>query len=93
MESLFHFCPSSFSLQTLVVGSSLELNVTVSLWNEGEDSYGTVVHFYYPAGLSYRRVLETQVNSSLVLLCLFPALGYSRFFLILMKSKHRYRQF
>ncbi|XP_032183796.1 integrin alpha-D-like isoform X3 [Mustela erminea] len=51
----------SFSgLQTLVVGSSLELNVTVTLWNEGEDSYGTVVHFYYPAGLSYRRVLETQ---------------------------------
>ncbi|XP_073740248.1 integrin alpha-D-like isoform X2 [Callorhinus ursinus] len=57
----------SFSgLQTLVVGSSLELNVTVTLWNEGEDSYGTVVHFYYPAGLSYRRVLGTQVNSSLV---------------------------
>ncbi|XP_035578375.1 integrin alpha-D-like isoform X3 [Zalophus californianus] len=51
----------SFSgLQTLVVGSSLELNVTVTLWNEGEDSYGTVVHFYYPAGLSYRRVLGTQ---------------------------------
>ncbi|XP_045849454.1 integrin alpha-D-like isoform X2 [Meles meles] len=48
------------SLQTLVVGSSLELNVTVTLWNEGEDSYGTVVHFYYPAGLSYRRVLGTQ---------------------------------
>ncbi|KAF3814073.1 hypothetical protein GH733_018105 [Mirounga leonina] len=51
----------SFSgLQTLVVGSSLELNVTVTLWNEGEDSYGTVIHFYYPAGLSYRRVLGTQ---------------------------------
>uniref|UniRef100_A0A8C6B6W9 Integrin subunit alpha D n=1 Tax=Monodon monoceros TaxID=40151 RepID=A0A8C6B6W9_MONMO len=46
----------SFSgLQTLVVGSSLELNVTVTVWNEGEDSYGTVISFYYPAGLSYRR--------------------------------------
>ncbi|XP_066131833.1 integrin alpha-D isoform X3 [Saccopteryx bilineata] len=47
----------SFSgVQTLVVGSSLELNVTVTVWNEGEDSYGTVVNFYYPEGLSYRRV-------------------------------------
>uniref|UniRef100_A0A8C0R4Q1 Integrin alpha-D-like n=1 Tax=Canis lupus dingo TaxID=286419 RepID=A0A8C0R4Q1_CANLU len=62
-----HFCKgdlsvnlSSSSLQTLVVGSSLELNVTVTLWNEGEDSYRTVIHFYYPAGLSYRRVLGTQ---------------------------------
>ncbi|XP_004691726.1 PREDICTED: integrin alpha-D [Condylura cristata] len=55
----------SFSgLQTLVVGSSLELNVTVTVWNEGEDSYGTVISFDYPAGLSYRRVLEIQVNSS-----------------------------
>uniref|UniRef100_A0A8C0I310 Integrin subunit alpha D n=1 Tax=Balaenoptera musculus TaxID=9771 RepID=A0A8C0I310_BALMU len=51
----------SFSgLQTLVVGSSLELNVTVTVWNEGEDSYGTVISFYYPAGLSYRRVLRMQ---------------------------------
>ncbi|XP_036134512.1 integrin alpha-D [Molossus molossus] len=47
-------------LQTLVVGSSLELNVTVTVWNEGEDSYGTVINFYYPAGLSYRRALGTR---------------------------------
>ncbi|XP_066239434.1 integrin alpha-D isoform X3 [Saccopteryx leptura] len=51
----------SFSgVQTLVVGSSLELNVTVTVWNEGEDSYGTVVNFYYPEGLSYRRVSGTR---------------------------------
>ncbi|XP_073916248.1 integrin alpha-D-like isoform X4 [Castor canadensis] len=51
----------SFSgLQTLMVGSSLELNVTVTVSNEGEDSYGTVVTFYYPEGLSYRRVSEIQ---------------------------------
>ncbi|XP_070269722.1 integrin alpha-D isoform X1 [Myotis yumanensis] len=51
----------SFSgLQALVVGSSLELNMTVAVWNEGEDSYRTVINFYYPAGLSYRRVLVTQ---------------------------------
>ncbi|XP_040609452.1 integrin alpha-D [Mesocricetus auratus] len=47
-------------LQILVVGSSLELTVTVTVWNEGEDSYGTLVKFYYPAGLSYRRVMEIQ---------------------------------
>ncbi|XP_008046607.1 integrin alpha-D isoform X2 [Carlito syrichta] len=51
----------SFSgLQTLIVGISLELNVTVTVWNEGEDAYGTVINFYYPAGLSYRRVSITQ---------------------------------
>ncbi|XP_057551170.1 integrin alpha-D [Hippopotamus amphibius kiboko] len=48
------------SLDTLVVGSSLELNVTVTVWNEGEDSYRTVISFYYPAGLSYRRMLAIQ---------------------------------
>ncbi|XP_069343342.1 integrin alpha-D-like [Eulemur rufifrons] len=51
----------SFSgLQTLMVGSSPELNVTVTVWNEGEDSYGTVINFYYPAGLSFRRVSASQ---------------------------------
>uniref|UniRef100_A0A8C9KZG9 VWFA domain-containing protein n=1 Tax=Panthera tigris altaica TaxID=74533 RepID=A0A8C9KZG9_PANTA len=77
-EGDLSFCPSSSSLQTLVVGSSLELNVTVTLWNEGEDSYGTVINFYYPAGLSYRRVLGTQVNSSLGLQLLgsLPCSGF-----------------
>ncbi|XP_045426246.1 integrin alpha-D isoform X2 [Pipistrellus kuhlii] len=46
--------------QALVVGSSPELNLTVAVWNEGEDSYRTVITFYYPAGLSYRRVLGIQ---------------------------------
>ncbi|XP_045399201.1 integrin alpha-D-like isoform X12 [Lemur catta] len=51
----------SFSgLKTLMVGSSPELNVTVTVWNEGEDSYGTVINFYYPAGLSFRRVSASQ---------------------------------
>ena len=58
LESLSQSCPSLFSLQTLVVGSCLELNVTVTVWSEGEDSCGTVISFYYPAGLSYRRVLR-----------------------------------
>ncbi|GAB1292760.1 Integrin alpha-D [Apodemus speciosus] len=47
-------------LQVLEVGSSPELTVTVTVWNEGEDSYGTVIKFYYPAGLSYRRVTRAQ---------------------------------
>ncbi|EHH31620.1 hypothetical protein EGK_12722, partial [Macaca mulatta] len=45
---------------SLTVGSSLELNVIVTVWNAGEDSYGTVVSLYYPAGLSHRRVLGAQ---------------------------------
>ncbi|XP_039334104.2 integrin alpha-D isoform X1 [Saimiri boliviensis] len=51
----------SFSgLKTLTVGQSLELNVIVTVWNAGEDSYGTVVSLYYPAGLSHRRVYGAQ---------------------------------
>ncbi|MXQ89875.1 hypothetical protein E5288_WYG014031 [Bos mutus] len=62
-----HLCEGDLSvnlsflgLETLVVGSSLELNVAVMVSNEGEDSYGTVISFYYPAGLSYRRTLAIQ---------------------------------
>ena len=64
-ESLSQSCLSLFRLEILVVGSSLELNVIVMVSNEGEDSYGTVISFYYPAGLSYRRTLAIQVNSFL----------------------------
>uniref|UniRef100_A0A8C2VIC5 Integrin subunit alpha M n=1 Tax=Chinchilla lanigera TaxID=34839 RepID=A0A8C2VIC5_CHILA len=45
-------------LKTLVVGSNLELNTEVTVSNDGEDSYGTTVTFFYPEGLSYRRVAE-----------------------------------
>ncbi|XP_028913501.1 integrin alpha-D-like [Ornithorhynchus anatinus] len=48
------------SQQTLVVGTSLELNITVTVRNEGEDSYGTLVTFSYPPGLSHRRVSVLQ---------------------------------
>ncbi|XP_039740337.1 integrin alpha-X isoform X1 [Pteropus medius] len=47
-------------LKTLVVGSNLELNMEVRVWNDGEDSYGTTVTFFYPPGLSYRRVAGSQ---------------------------------
>uniref|UniRef100_A0A7N4PIA9 Integrin subunit alpha D n=1 Tax=Sarcophilus harrisii TaxID=9305 RepID=A0A7N4PIA9_SARHA len=47
-------------LQILVVGSNLELNVTVTVTNQGEDSYRTMVTFLYPPGLSYRKVSITH---------------------------------
>ncbi|KAK2506729.1 hypothetical protein MC885_017788 [Smutsia gigantea] len=47
-------------LKTLVVGSNLELNMNVTVRNDGEDSYGTAVTFFYPPGLSYRRVAGSQ---------------------------------
>uniref|UniRef100_H0WKI6 Integrin subunit alpha X n=1 Tax=Otolemur garnettii TaxID=30611 RepID=H0WKI6_OTOGA len=48
-------------LKTLVVGSNLELNAEVRVWNDGEDSYRTTVTFSYPEGLSFRRVTWGQV--------------------------------
>lgn len=48
-----------------MVGSNLELNMEVTVWNDGEDSYGTTVTFFYPPGLSYRRVAGSQVLFSL----------------------------
>ncbi|XP_006896658.1 PREDICTED: integrin alpha-X [Elephantulus edwardii] len=52
-------------LQTLVVGNNLELNVQVTVWNDGEDSYGTTVTFSHPVGLSYRRVTGIQSQQHL----------------------------
>ncbi|XP_065450317.1 integrin alpha-X-like [Chrysemys picta bellii] len=49
-------------LSTLVVGVTPELNITVSIQNHGENSYNTRVRFFYPAALSYRRVLLLQSN-------------------------------
>uniref|UniRef100_A0A8C0I2X1 Integrin subunit alpha X n=1 Tax=Balaenoptera musculus TaxID=9771 RepID=A0A8C0I2X1_BALMU len=59
-------------LKTLIVGSNLELNLEVRVWNDGEDSYGTTITFFYPPGLSYRRVAggQNQLQSrSLRLTC------------------------
>ncbi|XP_074854282.1 integrin alpha-M-like [Carettochelys insculpta] len=49
-------------LSTLVVGVTPELNTTVSIQNRGENSYSTTVRFFFPAALSYRRVLLLQSN-------------------------------
>nr|CAI9708988.1 unnamed protein product [Rangifer tarandus platyrhynchus] len=62
-----HVCQDDLSisfgvsdLKTLIVGSNLELNLKVRVWNDGEDSYGTAVTFFYPPGLSYQRVTGGQ---------------------------------
>ncbi|XP_065450308.1 integrin alpha-D-like isoform X4 [Chrysemys picta bellii] len=49
-------------LSTLVVGVTPELTTTISIQNRGENSYSTTVQFFYPAALSYRRVLLLQSN-------------------------------
>ncbi|XP_017370940.1 integrin alpha-X [Cebus imitator] len=67
-----HICQDdlgiSFSfpgLKTLLVGSNLELNAEVMVWNDGEDSYGTTITFSHPAGLSYRHVAQGQKQGQL----------------------------
>ncbi|XP_029414902.1 integrin alpha-X isoform X2 [Nannospalax galili] len=48
-------------LKTLIVGNDLELHVDVTVSNDGEDSYGTMVTFFYPEGLSFRKVAKGKV--------------------------------
>ncbi|XP_064150905.1 integrin alpha-M isoform X1 [Loxodonta africana] len=55
---------SFMNLDTLVVGGPRDLNVTVTVRNQGEDSYRTQVTFFYPSGLSYRRVSGAQNQRS-----------------------------
>ncbi|XP_039375165.1 integrin alpha-D-like [Mauremys reevesii] len=62
-------------LSTLVVGVTPELNTTVSIQNRGENSYSTTVQFFYPATLSYRRVLLLQSNRRAVAVRCSSAVG------------------
>lgn len=68
-------CYSPPSVNTLVVGDSRDFDVSVTLRNDGEDSYGTKVTCYYPSGLSYRKVSASQVakSSSVSWVCLPPS--------------------
>ncbi|XP_059548145.1 integrin alpha-M-like [Myotis daubentonii] len=52
------------NLHTLVVGGLRNFNVTLTVRNQGEDSYGTRVAFFYPPGLSYRTVSGVQSPQS-----------------------------
>ncbi|XP_027468962.1 integrin alpha-M isoform X6 [Zalophus californianus] len=51
-------------LDTLVVGGPRDFNVTLTVRNQGEDSYKTQVTVFYPPGLSYRRVSVAQKQLS-----------------------------
>nr|XP_019572844.1 PREDICTED: integrin alpha-M [Rhinolophus sinicus] len=51
---------SFMSLDTLVVGGPRDLNVMLTVRNEGEESYSTHLTFVYPPGLSYRTVSRVQ---------------------------------
>ncbi|CAM2115067.1 unnamed protein product [Caretta caretta] len=71
LEISFNFS----GLSTLVVGVTPELNTTVSIQNHGENSYSTMVRFFYPAALSYRRVLLLQSNRRAVAVKCSSAVG------------------
>ncbi|XP_069507828.1 integrin alpha-D-like isoform X2 [Ambystoma mexicanum] len=49
-------------LSVMAVGVTPSIDLTVSIQNDGEDSYKTLVNFFFPAGLSYRKV--TLLDSS-----------------------------
>ncbi|XP_069876315.1 integrin alpha-M-like [Dipodomys merriami] len=51
---------SFLGLDSLVVGDPRAFNVTVTVGNDGEDSYATQVTFYYPSVLSFQNAFETQ---------------------------------
>ncbi|XP_044129507.1 integrin alpha-M-like, partial [Bufo gargarizans] len=54
------------NLTQLVVGLSLEVNVSVLVKNLGDDSYNTHVLIPFPSGLSYRRVVLLRYSNKRV---------------------------
>uniref|UniRef100_A0A8C5YQ27 Integrin subunit alpha M n=1 Tax=Marmota marmota marmota TaxID=9994 RepID=A0A8C5YQ27_MARMA len=55
---------SFMNLDTLVVGDPQDFIMTLTVRNEGEDSYGTQVTFYHPSGLFFRKVSAAQNQHS-----------------------------
>ncbi|XP_069498645.1 integrin alpha-X-like isoform X2 [Ambystoma mexicanum] len=58
---------------SVVVGLNLEINITVAIQNEMEDSYNTAVQLFYPAGLSYRKVTLLESNNRIMTINCFAA--------------------
>ncbi|XP_069591285.1 integrin alpha-X-like [Ranitomeya imitator] len=56
-------------LQHLVVGLFLDVNLTVSVTNKGDDSYNARVLIPFPQNLSYRRVSLLQSNKRVTITC------------------------
>uniref|UniRef100_A0A0P6JUN6 Integrin alpha-M isoform 1 n=1 Tax=Heterocephalus glaber TaxID=10181 RepID=A0A0P6JUN6_HETGA len=52
------------NLHTLVVGDPRGLSVTLTVRNQGEDSYRTQVALYHPLGVSYRKASVVQNRRS-----------------------------
>ncbi|XP_056409901.1 integrin alpha-M-like isoform X2 [Hyla sarda] len=59
----------TFSSLHLVVGLSLDVNLTVSVTNAGEESYNTRVLIPFPPDLSFRRVSLIQSNKRVTITC------------------------
>ncbi|XP_063158565.1 integrin alpha-M-like [Candoia aspera] len=55
-------------LNELIVGLTPELNATVFIRNDGEDSYSTNLTFFYPSALSYRKFTLVQSNRKYVVI-------------------------
>ncbi|KAM5227755.1 integrin alpha-M-like [Ctenodactylus gundi] len=55
---------SFMNQDTLVVGDPRDFSVTLTVRNDGEDSYRTQVTLYHPDGLSYRKVSGAQNQRS-----------------------------
>ncbi|XP_043942881.1 integrin alpha-M-like [Protopterus annectens] len=58
---------SGFS--SVIIGRHTELNLTVNLQNDYEDSSYTVVHFFYPLGLSFRKVNVPEASRHIPISC------------------------
>ncbi|XP_068100173.1 integrin alpha-M-like [Hyperolius riggenbachi] len=56
-------------LTQLVVGPTLGIDITVSVKNQGDDSYNTRVLIPFPPDLSYRTVSQIQGNKRAVVSC------------------------
>ncbi|XP_068779303.1 integrin alpha-X-like isoform X2 [Struthio camelus] len=61
-EDQLHVSFNFSGLVTVIVGVTAEVNVAITLYNLGEDSYSTTVRLHHPAALSYRKVVVLQSN-------------------------------
>ncbi|KAG8433485.1 hypothetical protein GDO86_017678, partial [Hymenochirus boettgeri] len=57
------------NLKSLVLGVTTEVNVTVSVQNQGEDSFNSRAVISHPIGLSYRRAVVIQSSRRLSVSC------------------------
>ncbi|XP_029429102.1 integrin alpha-D-like isoform X2 [Rhinatrema bivittatum] len=56
-------------LSVVSVGITAIINLTISVQNDGEDSYDSLVKFFYPSGLSYRKVTLLSPEKRIFISC------------------------